>query len=44
MAAANGKVNGNGGRPCPDGFHYSSDNNSRWLSVDELRRLVEVHG
>jgi UDP-N-acetylglucosamine 4,6-dehydratase len=41
--AANGKVNGNGGRPCPAGFHYSSDNNSRWLTVDELQRLVSSH-
>ena len=41
--AANGKVNGNGGRPCPAGFHYSSDNNSRWLTVDELQRLVASH-
>jgi UDP-N-acetylglucosamine 4,6-dehydratase len=24
------------GRPCADGFHYSSDTNTRWLSVEEL--------
>ena len=41
--AANGKVNGNGGKPCPAGFHYSSDNNSRWLTVDELQRMVSSH-
>jgi UDP-N-acetylglucosamine 4,6-dehydratase len=41
---ANGKNNANGGKPCPPGFHYSSDNNPRWLSVDELQRLVNCHG
>ncbi len=25
-----------GGQPLPDGFRYSSDNNDRWLDVDEL--------
>ena len=29
----------NGGKPCPDGFRYSSDTNSRWLSVEELRQM-----
>jgi len=29
------------GRPLPDGFRYTSDTNSRWLSVDDLRALVE---
>lgn len=29
-----------GGQPLPEGFRYGSDNNSRWLSVDELRGLV----
>src|SRR5215467_3199695 len=24
--------NSNGGRPCPEGFRYSSDNNSQWLT------------
>jgi len=42
--AANGSVNRNGGRPCPEGFSYSSDNNSSWLSVDELQRLAACHG
>lgn len=34
------------GRIIPDGqlvaadFQYSSDNNSEWLSVDELKKLV----
>jgi UDP-N-acetylglucosamine 4,6-dehydratase len=30
----------NGGRPCPEGFRYSSDNNSQWLTVTELQKLV----
>jgi UDP-N-acetylglucosamine 4,6-dehydratase len=38
-ARANGSRNG--GRPCPDGFRYSSDNNKVWLTVDQLRALVE---
>ena len=28
-------------KPLPEGCHYSSDCNSMWLSVDDLRRLVE---
>ncbi len=27
-------------RPCPEGFRYSSDTNDRWLTVEQLRRLV----
>lgn len=30
----------NGGRPCPDGFRYSSDTNTRWLSSDDLRAMI----
>ncbi|MDN4492204.1 UDP-N-acetylglucosamine 4,6-dehydratase (inverting) [Ureibacillus aquaedulcis] len=29
-----------GGKELPDGFAYTSDKNSRWLMVDELRELV----
>ena len=32
-----------GGQPLPDGFRFASDTNGRWLSVPELRRLVEPH-
>ncbi|MBU3718685.1 MAG: UDP-N-acetylglucosamine 4,6-dehydratase (inverting) [Actinobacteria bacterium] len=28
------------GSPLPDGFAYRSNTNDRWLSVDEIRRLV----
>jgi len=31
----------NGGRPCPEGFRYSSDNNPQWLTITELQRLVD---
>jgi UDP-N-acetylglucosamine 4,6-dehydratase len=30
-----------GGRSLPDGFSYSSDNNTRWLTKAELLRMVE---
>ena len=30
----------NGGRPCPEGFRYSSDTNPQWLTVAELQKLV----
>lgn len=30
-----------GGALCPDGFSYSSDKNTHWLSVDELRTLIQ---
>ena len=33
--------NGNSGKPVEEGFRYSSDNNSDWLKVDELRKLVD---
>ncbi len=32
-----------GGRPCPDGFSYSSGANSHWLSVDEIKQLVAAY-
>jgi UDP-N-acetylglucosamine 4,6-dehydratase len=28
------------GKPVSDGFRYSSDTNTRWLTVDELKRIV----
>ena len=42
-AHGNGHLNGNSGKPCPVGFRYSSDNNSRWLAVEELQRMVGSH-
>ncbi len=32
--------NYDGGKPCPDGFRYSSDNNDRWLTPAEIRAMV----
>jgi UDP-N-acetylglucosamine 4,6-dehydratase/5-epimerase len=32
-----------GGRSCPEGFRYSSDNNPQWLTVSELQRMVRCH-
>ena len=29
-----------GGRPCVEGFSYSSDTNPEWLSVEELRAIL----
>jgi len=28
------------GKPCPDRFQYSSDKNTEWLTVAELRRII----
>jgi UDP-N-acetylglucosamine 4,6-dehydratase len=30
------------GTPVVEGFSYTSDNNSQWLSVEDLRSLVQV--
>ena len=30
----------NGGKRCPEGFSYSSDTNTQWLSVEELRAML----
>jgi len=29
------------GRALPDGFKYTSDNNSVWLSLDQIREMAE---
>lgn len=34
--------NHKGGKPVPDGFKYSSDNNTQWLSIDDLRKMAEA--
>lgn len=31
-----------GAQPVPDGFRFTSDTNTRWLSVEELQGMVEV--
>lgn len=35
------KDNLEGGKPLPEGFKYASDNNSRWLTKDELKRMLK---
>lgn len=30
------------GRLCVDGFNYSSDSNTDWMTVDDLKRLIET--
>ncbi|MBI4120274.1 MAG: UDP-N-acetylglucosamine 4,6-dehydratase (inverting) [Parcubacteria group bacterium] len=32
-----------GGRRCAEGFQYSSDKNDQWLSVGDLRELIQKH-
>jgi FlaA1/EpsC-like NDP-sugar epimerase len=34
--------NGAPGRPCAPGFSYNSGTNSRFIAVDELRRLINA--
>ena len=33
----------NGGRPCPDGFRYSSDSNTKWLNQDDLNEMIGLN-
>lgn len=35
------KGNLQGGKPLPEGFKYTSDNNDRWMSIDEIKRTVK---
>jgi len=30
-----------GGKPFPDGHEYSSDKNDRWLTAEELKRMID---
>lgn len=32
----------NGGKPCAEGFKYSSDTNDKWLSVEDLRNILNI--
>jgi UDP-N-acetylglucosamine 4,6-dehydratase/5-epimerase len=36
-----GDSNWTEGLPLPEGFRYSSDNNDRWLTIEEMRELAE---
>jgi UDP-N-acetylglucosamine 4,6-dehydratase len=35
-------VKENGGKLCPSGFRYSSENNTHWLSARELREMITL--
>ena len=30
------------GKPLPDGYRFSSDSNSEWLTIDQLREIVSL--
>ena len=30
------------GKKVPEGFSYSSDNNTEWLTVEEIRELLKT--
>jgi len=32
------------GKLCPQGFRYSSDLNTQWLSIEELRKIIQANG
>ena len=32
-----------GGKPCPDGFSYRSNTNDKWLSIDDLKKIVDEY-
>ena len=36
------KNNGRVGKPMPEGFRYSSENNTTWLDADELMSMVDI--
>jgi UDP-N-acetylglucosamine 4,6-dehydratase len=37
-----GSGNWKGGRKLPDGFTYSSDTNTWWLTVEEIREMIGI--
>ncbi len=36
-----GKGNFGDGKPLPDGFRYTSEDNDQWLSIDDIRNMIE---
>jgi UDP-N-acetylglucosamine 4,6-dehydratase len=38
-----GSLNWAEGKPLADGFEYTSDNNTQWMSIDELRQIIGEH-
>jgi len=41
LAGTEFRMNGEAGRPVAEDFQYRSDQNDRWLSADDLRRLLD---
>ena len=39
--AKEGELRQNGGSPCQDGFVYSSNINNQWLTVEEIKKIVD---
>jgi UDP-N-acetylglucosamine 4,6-dehydratase len=39
-----GKANFPNAKALPEGFSYTSDKNPRWLTAEELKGLIDVHG
>jgi UDP-N-acetylglucosamine 4,6-dehydratase len=37
-----GYIKRHGGKRCPDGFRFGSDTNTRWVTREELRRMVAL--
>ena len=35
------QANWSEGKPLPDGFKYASDKNDQWLTIEELRQMIE---
>ena len=33
-------IRGETGKPCPEGYRYSSETNTEWLTVEQLRDMV----
>lgn len=33
----------NGGQPCPEGFSYCSNTNSKWLNIGDIQRFIEPY-
>ena len=36
------KNDGVGGRKLPESFRYASDTNTRWLSIDDLKKMLII--
>lgn len=39
-STAKRRILADGGRPCPEGFYFASDNNTKWLTKEELQSMI----